>query len=128
MVNLGVGLIDRAMGKDYIGTFHYSLLSGGLVDGTLIKAVRSKVTGVTGKGLLPDSLLLTDIVTNAGFLRRMRRQLVGTGILGGPPNPNFAVKVGPGGSPGTYGVVGPRAGLSFPTYGPPTPHFAAKVA
>jgi hypothetical protein len=105
----GLGLIQKLRGtnKAYLGNAHYSLLQGGLLDGSIVSSVVTGVTTVVGSvrkkasgsvRVLGGSGVLTDLVTNSGVLRG---QTIGT------PSSNFAVKVGPGGTPGFYGIVNP---------------------
>lgn len=97
-----------------MGSPHYSLLSGGLFDGSIVNAVRSKISTVTGTGILKQ------IVTNAGVLNAQATNAVGS--IGGPESPTFAVKVGPGGTPGFFGIVPPTVVSTAVS-----PGFAVKV-
>jgi len=114
---VGPRLIERVlpMNKAYVGFTHYNLLSGNLFSGSIISAVSGQVSKVASSfRLLGGKGILTDLVTNAGVLHRQ--------TLGGPENPNFALKVGPGGTPGFYGIVTPIV-----TSTRVSPNFAATV-
>jgi len=116
MATPGLRLINTVRGvqKSYVGFPHYSLLSGSFFDGSLLKAARNKVSSLTGTGVLKQ------IVTNAGVLNAQVANR--TGSIGGPESSGFAVKFGPGGTPGFYGIV-PKTVVSTDV----SPHFAVKV-